>query len=74
MKQFTVIWEERWMSGSHHFCMTKKTWIECNNIQEIMESAYGPRARYIFEGFQCTIGETVDLSEVVRELTPESTY
>jgi hypothetical protein len=66
MKQYTVIWEDRWVSGSHHHCATKKTWIECNNIEEIMLSSYGECARYIFEGFQCSIGETVDHKLVVK--------
>jgi len=66
MKQYTVIWEDRWQSGSHHHCLAKRTWIECNDIQEIMESPYGERARYIFEGFQNTLGEKFDPSLVVK--------
>jgi len=69
MKQYTVIWEDRWISGSHHHCLTKKTWIECSNIEEIVESFYGDVAVYIFEGFQCTIGEEFDPSRVVNQLT-----
>lgn len=60
-KQYTVIWEDRWQSGSHHHCLTKRTFIECDDIKDfLINSELGHRARFIFEGFQLTIGEEFD--------------
>jgi hypothetical protein len=54
--KYTVIWEDRWQSGSHHHCITKKTWVEANSIEDLMKE-YGDYARFIFEGHILTLGE-----------------
>lgn len=59
MKEFTIIWEDRWQSGSHWHCLVKKSFVRAPSIHHVMKSKFGPVARYIFEGFVCTIGETV---------------
>jgi hypothetical protein len=56
MNKYTVIWEDRWQSGSHHHCITKKTWIEADSIEKLMK-AYGEYSRFIFEGHAVTLGE-----------------
>ena len=53
MQKYTVIWEDRWQSGSHHHCLTK----------DVMEK-YGEYARYIFEGHQLSIGESLRSEEI----------
>jgi hypothetical protein len=59
MNKYTVIWEDRWQSGSHHHCSTKKTWVEADSIEKLMK-AYGDYARFIFEGHVLTLGEEFD--------------
>ena len=54
--KYTIIWEDRWQSGSHHHSITKKTWVEANSIQDLMRE-YGDYARFIFEGHIPTLGE-----------------
>lgn len=66
MKNYTVIWEDRWQSGSHHHCLTKKTWVRCDDIKKLMESDYGQCARFIFEGFHLTLGENLRTDEIVE--------
>ena len=66
MKHYTVIWEKRWQSGSHHHCMTKRTWVRCDDIKKLMESDYGQCAVFIFEGCQLTLGETFRLEDVIK--------
>lgn len=68
MKDYTVIWEDRWRTGSHHHCIAKRALIRCSDIKVLMESDYGQCARYIFEGFHASIGEDLADTEVV-ELT-----
>lgn len=63
MKKYTVIWEDRWVSGSLHHCLTKRTWVEADNIHDVMVK-YGEYARYIFEGHHCSIGEVFDQEKV----------
>jgi hypothetical protein len=63
MQKYTVIWEDRWQSGSHHHCLTKRTWVEANSIEDVMEK-YGEYARYIFEGHQLSIGESLGSEEI----------
>jgi hypothetical protein len=64
MVQYTLIWEERWQSGSHSHCLTKKSWVQADSIHDIMKSEYGPRTVFIFEGFVTTLGEEFDPSLV----------
>jgi hypothetical protein len=59
MQKYTIIWEDRWQSGSHHHCITKKTWVECNSIEDLMRE-YSDYARFIFEGHILTLGEEFD--------------
>ena len=65
MKDYTVFWEDRWQSGSQHYCLTKKTWIRCNDIKTLMESDYGQCAIFILEEFQVALGETMRYDEVI---------
>lgn len=65
-KPFTIIWEDRWRTGSHWNCLIKKTWVIATDIHSVM-SEYGEYARFIFEGFQCTIGEHLN-EETIEEL------
>jgi hypothetical protein len=58
MKEFTVIWEKRWQSGSHWHCLTKKTFVRVKSIHQLMLSDFGQVSLFIFEGFVCTLGET----------------
>lgn len=57
MKEYTIIWEDRWCSGSHHHCLTKKTFVRAASIHSVMQSDFGQVARFIFEGFVLTLGE-----------------
>jgi len=57
MKEFTVIWEKRWQSGSHWHSLTKKTFVRAESIHELMLSDFGVAARFIFEGFILSLGE-----------------
>lgn len=63
MQKYTVIWEDRWMRGSHHHCITKRTWVEAENIHDVMVE-YGEYARFIFEGHQLSIGEELRPEEI----------
>ena len=65
--KYTVIWEDRWQRGSHHHCITKKTWVEADDIHSLMRE-YGEYARFIFEGHQLSIGEELeeDKIEIVK--------
>lgn len=56
MNKYTVIWEDRWQSGSHHHCITRKIWVEANSVEHLM-GKYGDYARFIFEGHILTLGE-----------------
>jgi hypothetical protein len=64
MKEYTIIWVDSWMSGSHRYTMTKKTFIRSNSIKDIMESYFGDSIVYLFHGFVFTHGETLDESLV----------
>lgn len=58
MKEFTIIWEKRWPSGSHWHCLVKKTFVRVESIDKLMLSDFGQVAQFIFDGFVCTLGET----------------
>jgi hypothetical protein len=64
MKEFTIIWEDRWQSGSHWHCLTKKSFVRAESIHHVMKSDFGAVARFIFEGFVCTLGETFSEKDV----------
>jgi hypothetical protein len=64
MKEYTIIWVDDWMTGSHRHSMTKKTFVRSNSIEDIMISKYGDRILYLFDGFIFTHGETLDESLV----------
>jgi hypothetical protein len=68
MKEYTIIWVDDWMTGSHRHSirhsMTKKTFVRSNSIEDIMISNYGDRILYLFDGFIFTHGETLDESLV----------
>lgn len=64
MKEYTVIWEDRWQQGTHWHCMTHKLFVACFDISEVMKSELGNKIIYIFEGFQLTLGEVFDASRV----------
>lgn len=57
MKEFTIIWEDRWQTGSHWHCLAKKTFVRAVNIDSVMKSDLGTVARFIFDGFVLTLGE-----------------
>jgi hypothetical protein len=59
MNKYTVIWEDRWQSGSHHHCITMRTWVEADSIEKLMKE-YGEFSRFIFEGHVVTLGEEFD--------------
>lgn len=63
MLKYTVIWEDRWQTGSHWHCLARKSWVECESIDALME-VYGKQARYIFEGHILTLGEEFDPERV----------
>ena len=65
MNYFTCIWEDRWESGSHHHCLTKKTIIQAKDIHAVMLSPIGERCCYVFEGIVLSIGENLDESSVL---------
>ena len=65
MKYFTCIWEDRWYSGSHHHCLTKKTIVQAKDIHAVMLSSIGERCRFVFEGIVLSIGENFDESSVL---------
>lgn len=66
MKIYTVIWEDRWKSAGNQWnCMTKKTFITCTSIRNFMESDFGKKAIYIFEGYVCTLGEELNPNNIV---------
>ena len=64
MKEYTIIWIDSWMSGSHRHSMTKKTFIRANSVENIMKSPFGEAVVYLFDGFVFTYGETLDESLV----------
>jgi len=66
MKNYTIIWEDRWMSGSHMHCLTKKTFVRCSDPSRILNSTYGKSTIYIFEGHITTIGEEVSEKNIVN--------
>lgn len=57
MKDYTIIWEDRWQSGSHWHCLTKKTFIRCDDLKKVWEKY--PGTVYMFEGHIPTLGEEV---------------
>lgn len=61
--KYTVIWEDRWRTGSLHHCMAKKSFVEADSIEDVMKE-YGEHARWIFEGHLLSIGEEFDQSMV----------
>jgi hypothetical protein len=63
MQKYTVIWEDRWQSGSHHHCQVKRSWVEAPDIHSVMNQ-YGGYARFIFEGHQLSIGEELRPDEI----------
>ena len=63
MQKYTIIWEDRWVTGSHHHCTTKKSWVEAESVEALMRE-YGDYVRYIFEGHLLTLGEEFDQSRV----------
>lgn len=63
MKEFTVIWVDSWMSGSHRQYLTKKTWV-CAKDAETAISIFDGAVIYVFEGYQLTIGEELDESKI----------
>ena len=65
MKEYTLIWEDNWMSGSHMNHIIHKTFIRTEDVKHIVESQYGERALYIFRGFVTTLGEEVDEEDVI---------
>ena len=65
MNNYTIIWEDRWMSGSHMHCLTKKTFVRCINLSYIMNSKYGPASIFIFEGHITTLGEQVSEEDII---------
>lgn len=65
MKEFTMIWLDSWMSGSHRHTNAKKNFVLAPDVKTVMESKYGSSIQYLFEGYQCTIGEEVNPDEVI---------
>ena len=59
MKEYTIIWVDSWMSGSHRQSHTKKKFIRANSVEDVMNSDYGDAIIYFFEGFIPTLGETI---------------
>lgn len=78
MQQYTIIWEDRWQSGSHWHSMTKKTWVRVQSIHDLMRSKYGNTIRFIFSDFITTEGEKFDPEKVETitefELNQESKH
>ena len=66
MKNYTIIWEHRWMSGSHMHWLTKKTFVRCLDPSYILNSNYGPSSIYIFEGHITTLGEEVSEENIIN--------
>ncbi len=64
MKDYTIIWLDSWMSGSHRHTLTQKTFVRCQDLINIMESSYKDTAIYIFEGHIPTIGEQVSEEDI----------
>jgi hypothetical protein len=64
MKEYTIIWVDSWMSGSHRHSMTKKKFIRASSIEDIMKSQYGEATVYLFHAFILTHGETLEESLV----------
>jgi hypothetical protein len=64
--KFTAIWIDSWMSGSHRHSVTKKTFFECDNVVHLMDSEYGPKIVYLFEGHIPTLGETIRDEDFVK--------
>lgn len=65
MKEFTIIWVDSWMSGSHMHQLIRKTFIKANSVEDVMKSDYGDSSQYIFEGFIPTIGEVIEENLIV---------
>lgn len=59
MKDYTIIWVNSWMSGSHRHSITMKTFIRANSVEDVMKSDYGDAIVYFFEGFIPTLGEEI---------------
>ena len=59
MKEYTIIWIDSWVSGSHRQSITKKKFIKANSVEDVMNSGYGDSIIYFFEGFIPTLGEEI---------------
>lgn len=73
MNKYTIIWEDRWQTGSHWHSITKRTWVESKTIHDVMQSEYGKNARFIFEGHLCSLGEKFRMDDVVYICSNENT-
>lgn len=56
--KYTIIYEERWQSGSHWHSLTKCARFDNLSIKRIMESDYGQKAVFVFEGWPLMVGTT----------------
>lgn len=63
MKDYTVIWVDSWMSGSHRHSLTKKTFVRTNSIEKVFKEFYD--VPFIFEGFVPTLGEEIKEEDVL---------
>jgi len=61
--KYTVIWEDRWKTGSHWQYFTKKTFVIVDDIKKIFDKY--PGTVYIFEGHIPTLGEDLETSKIV---------
>lgn len=63
MNKYTVIYTERWQTGSHWHALTKAKRIETKNNKEIMKVAIEQCGtediQYIFNGHPTFVGEEV---------------
>jgi hypothetical protein len=65
MKKITVVYNDRWQSGSHWHCLTKHKRLELNENEPVMTQVVAAVVSedvvFIFEGWPKHLGEEVDI-------------
>ena len=71
MKKFTIMYLDSWMSGSRHHSLTKMVRPEAESPKDIMESEYGDKIIYLFEGHPLMVGES-SVETPIEYFSPKS--
>lgn len=63
MKDYTVIWVDSWMRGSHRHSLTKKSFVRTDSVEKVFKEFCD--VPFIFEGFVPTLGEEIKEEDVL---------